>query len=251
MGNKIHEINLPPLPAGYALEVAAAMRNYARAAVEHFLNQSGQYITNDASRQAAIDEAIEAERKRQGEVVVTKTPEGEIIAVTRQDDEGKILSVIVEADRKRRGEPESNLLTKFFAALDQATALDSKQSQWSNKTVGSHHERVIAWAEVHRLRGLLAPQPAAPAPGEPCFAIYRKRLDENGGKEYFHAALYHNQTKLSEGERMVRGAFIPSEPQTAPAQEPSDDDLHNLWSRSGGVMRTFARALLARYGSKT
>lgn len=34
----------------------------------------------------------------------------------------------------------------------------------------------------------------------------------------------------------------------APTQEPSDDDLHNLWSRSGGVMRTFARALLARYG---
>lgn len=49
--------------------------------------------------------AIEAYRKRKGEVVVTKTPEGEIIAVTRQDDEGRILSVIAEADSKRRGEP--------------------------------------------------------------------------------------------------------------------------------------------------
>lgn len=48
--------------------------------------------------------AIEAYRQRRGEVVVTKTPEGEIIAVTRQDAEGKILSVIAEADRKRRGE---------------------------------------------------------------------------------------------------------------------------------------------------
>lgn len=29
-----NEINLPPIPAGYATEVCAAMRNYARSAVE-------------------------------------------------------------------------------------------------------------------------------------------------------------------------------------------------------------------------
>lgn len=50
------------------------------------------------------DPALEADRKRRGEVVVTKTPEGEIVAVTRQDDEGRILSVIAEADRQRSGE---------------------------------------------------------------------------------------------------------------------------------------------------
>lgn len=69
----------------------------------------------------------------------------------------------IKADRQQRGEQQAELLSKFFAALDEATALDSKQSQWSTKPVGTPHDRIVAWAEVHRLRGLLAPQPAAPA----------------------------------------------------------------------------------------
>jgi hypothetical protein len=34
-----------------------------------------------------------------GEIVVTKTMTGEILAVTRQDDEGRILRVIAEAGK--------------------------------------------------------------------------------------------------------------------------------------------------------
>lgn len=43
--------------------------------------------------------------QRKGEVVVTKDEAGYIVAVTRQDKEGRILSVIAEADRKRRMPP--------------------------------------------------------------------------------------------------------------------------------------------------
>lgn len=34
-----NEISLPPIPAGYAPEVCAAMRNYARAAIEAYQRQ--------------------------------------------------------------------------------------------------------------------------------------------------------------------------------------------------------------------
>lgn len=36
-----------------------------------------------------------------GEVVVTRTEDGEIVAVTRQDDEGRILEIIAESTRQR------------------------------------------------------------------------------------------------------------------------------------------------------
>src|SRR5690606_24424488 len=77
------------------------------------------------------------------EVVVTKTLEGEIVAVTRQDDEGRILSVIAEADSKRRGVNSTHTLGEPVAGglrlvpqdptsemLDAAERLD-----WSNEDV--------------------------------------------------------------------------------------------------------------------
>lgn len=39
---------------------ADQMRDYARAAIANFLDRSGQYLTNDASREAAIAEAVKA-----------------------------------------------------------------------------------------------------------------------------------------------------------------------------------------------
>lgn len=36
---------------------------FAALVVENFLQQSGEYLTNDASREAAIKEAVEAERE--------------------------------------------------------------------------------------------------------------------------------------------------------------------------------------------
>lgn len=57
--------------------------------------------------------------------------------------------------------------------------------------------------------------------GEPCFGIYRHRPDENDGREYFHAALSHDETSLSAGERVVKGTFVPDAPQPA---EPMKDE---------------------------
>jgi hypothetical protein len=42
-------------------------------------------------------QSSEATKDEQGEVVVTFTEDGRIVAVTRQDEEGRILSVIAEA----------------------------------------------------------------------------------------------------------------------------------------------------------
>jgi hypothetical protein len=47
--------------------------------------------------------ALAARGEPEGDIVVTKTPDGQIVAVTRQDDEGRILSVIAES--AVRGEP--------------------------------------------------------------------------------------------------------------------------------------------------
>jgi hypothetical protein len=72
--------DLPPLPecSGLAGYTDNQMRAYARA-------------------------ALAARGEPEGDIVVTKTPDGQIVAVTRQDDEGRILSVIAESTV--RGEP--------------------------------------------------------------------------------------------------------------------------------------------------
>lgn len=64
-------------------------------------NKNDDYVTgwNDCWA------VIEADHQQKGVVVVTRTQDGEIVAVTRQDEEGRILTVIAEADRKCRGEP--------------------------------------------------------------------------------------------------------------------------------------------------
>lgn len=63
------EINLPPLPhpafEGFedcVMFSSVQMTAYAHAAVAHFLDTTGQYVTNDASREAAIRAAVEADR---------------------------------------------------------------------------------------------------------------------------------------------------------------------------------------------
>ncbi len=45
-----------------------------------------------------------AELEGRGEVVVTKNYKGQIVAVTRQDDEGRILSVLAESAAMQQGE---------------------------------------------------------------------------------------------------------------------------------------------------
>jgi hypothetical protein len=44
---------------------------------------------------------------------------------------------------------------------------------------------------------------------ERCFGTYRKRRDENNGKEFFFSATWHNDIRPSDGERIVPGHFVP------------------------------------------
>ena len=55
-----------------------------------------------------------------GEVVVTKTRDGQIVAVTRQDDEGRILSVIATSAPEEQSQPR-------YSHLHDADALHGKQ----------------------------------------------------------------------------------------------------------------------------
>ena len=41
----------------------SVLYRFANKAIEHFLATTGQYVTNDASREAAIQAAVEAERE--------------------------------------------------------------------------------------------------------------------------------------------------------------------------------------------
>ena len=48
---------------GSWVAVYAELNVFAHKVIEHFLATTGQYVTNDASREAAIMEAVEAERE--------------------------------------------------------------------------------------------------------------------------------------------------------------------------------------------
>lgn len=54
------------------------------------------------------DPALREASKNQGEIVITKTEDGQIVAVTRQDEEGRILEVIAEAATQREQPAASN-----------------------------------------------------------------------------------------------------------------------------------------------
>jgi hypothetical protein len=67
----------------------------------------GTYPQRKAALRTAIEAALRAEYERgrsepAGDVVVTKAPDGQIVAVTRQDEEGRILSVIAESSSRER-----------------------------------------------------------------------------------------------------------------------------------------------------
>ncbi|UBB15482.1 hypothetical protein [Comamonas odontotermitis] len=54
----------------------------------------------------------------------------------------------------------------------------------------------------------------------PVWAVFRTRPDENGGKEFLHYAMWHDDTILSEGERYVQGYFVPGAAPPPPEREP-------------------------------
>ena len=48
---------------GYVKYYELDLKHFAALVIEDFLTRTGQYVTNDASREAAIKEAVEAERE--------------------------------------------------------------------------------------------------------------------------------------------------------------------------------------------
>ena len=46
----------------------SVLYRFAHKVIEHFLDTTGQYVTNDASREAAIRAAVEAEREACAEI---------------------------------------------------------------------------------------------------------------------------------------------------------------------------------------
>ena len=51
--------------------VYAELNVFAHKVIEHFLATTGQYVTNDASREAAIQGAVEAEREACAEIAAS------------------------------------------------------------------------------------------------------------------------------------------------------------------------------------
>ena len=49
----------------------SVLYRFANKAIEHFLATTGQYVTNDATREAAIQAAVEAEREACAEIAAT------------------------------------------------------------------------------------------------------------------------------------------------------------------------------------
>ncbi|MRT30838.1 hypothetical protein [Herbaspirillum sp. CAH-3] len=63
----------------------------------------------------------------------------------------------------------------------------------------------------YEMRPVASPAVAQPVADERvrAYAIYRIREDENDGKEFFHYAMWHDDQRPGDGERMVPGYFVP------------------------------------------
>jgi hypothetical protein len=62
------------------------------------------------------------------------------------------------------------------------------------------------------------------------YAIYRTRLEENEGEEFFFAANWHNDYIAQDGERIVSGLFVPD---TAPQAECAPREAQpDVWARA-------------------
>lgn len=92
------------------------------------------------------------------------------------------------------------------------------QSEGKTVWAGVRHH---TWDETVYVE-LPAPAPAAQAVR--AYAMYRTRPDENDGKEFFFCAMWHPDTIPQEGERLVKGWFVPETQQSATPAEPAPSD---------------------------
>lgn len=184
--NTHDKYELPTLPEPFiytrpgktdgALFHAGHMQDYARTAIEPYQRRIAELESQlEAIGAGGVTQGqrlTEADRQRQGEVVVTKTPEGEIIAVTRQDDEGKILSVIAEADRERRVESQQPFGWTDCAATDEGAVALYERPQAQGEPVLDRADLAFILDELreaglYRAANLVADALQAPQPAEP------------------------------------------------------------------------------------
>lgn len=274
------QIELPPLPIvdgatfvlGYEADDAklhAWGQACAQAGITHFLETTGQYVANDASRQAAIDEAIAKDRQQQYRPVY---------------EEGW-KDALEWRDRQSRGEPSEEGFrwrTKGYSIWHYVWDRDPGEWELQN-------------AEIETVQVF---QHATPQPAEPIKQYFYKA---NGcqacGAKDDSCICWHDQgtgvfSDIKPGDSRHGVTFSwrdkPAEPvklnrqtqdqiaavmlQTGtpeqqaealrycgiePVKGPSDDDIRSVWlevynqaARSNeGHRHAFARVLLARYGN--
>lgn len=91
----------------------------ALASMDQMLQAGEWYCAQE--RADALREALQ-DPEASAEVVVTTNPLGECVAVTRQDDEGRILSVIWES-KKKIPLDEAGILAEFYKLYPSDAAL--------------------------------------------------------------------------------------------------------------------------------
>jgi len=144
-------------------EAVQAMRAYARANPIHHFGETPQdpngvhawLRRNDPAHAAQPEPAAPA-----GEVVVTTRPDGTCVAVTRQDADGRILSVIWQADAAPSVAPEPVAWT-LQSELDAAQTTCSSHLWFTNP-------RNSAWTALFTREKIAAHPPRAPlSPWQP------------------------------------------------------------------------------------
>lgn len=102
------------------------------------------------ARHAIANHAAAMVQAPKGEVVVTKTQEGQIVAVTRQDEEGRILSVIAESAPQQEG-PDPLMGAAEWLALARGPSFDAAVLQ-QTLSIGYNRARRLVDA-VRERRG--------------------------------------------------------------------------------------------------
>ena len=144
--------------------VEAVLKRYTREMEGYSYFSSNPGVREDDCEEIAeeIEKAISARRAPsadRGEIVVTKNDAGHIVAVTRQDEEGRILSVlsmsapIYSAAPVELPEPDMHAINY---------SVDGEEPEWMEiEKEYRHDNRVICFYHADTVRALLAAQRGA------------------------------------------------------------------------------------------
>jgi len=289
--NTHDKYELPPLPSGhYAPTISERyfyedeMEKYALAAIEHFLNQTGQYLTNDASRQAAIDAAIEADRKKQGDSakmlaeLIALIPLADTLnaSASCQDLIDYFKGVI--ADRQRRGEPvycsHPKCLTAAGCSGSCSKAAPQPAEPATKRSLTQDEIQLANWLLRDPTNGERLVFASAPV-NEGSFSHVRMRSES--GEDWTltvrlkqgwltaeqRAANFWDSVKAEKGDQPAEPVVKESLTVAEPVKVPSDAEVASLalrheahgekWPDAEYRFRevdlvSFAHALLAKYG---